>query len=120
MLLAAATLLGGCIGTSESASLSCPYPDAIACESLSSVYDRTAGVHEQLPEPVLAPDADAAAQSAGWPAVRAARVLRVWLAPWQDADGDLHGAQEIYMLIERARWQDPQSGLQMQDAASAQ
>ena len=98
VLLAAA--VAGCSGGAESRSLSCPYPDEVSCESLSSVYERTAGDSVQLP-PAPAPVKES---TAAWPAVLPPRVLRVWLAPWQDADGDLHGAQEIYMLLEEARW----------------
>ena len=117
-LVALAVLLAGCVAGDDSRSLSCPYPDEIACESMSSVYERTAG---QGAQPMPAPAVSAAAPAApvsGWPAVRSPRVLRVWLAPWQDSDGDLHGAQEIYMLLEKARWQNPESGARIQSAGS--
>ena len=116
--IAAGLLLAGCAGGGEGGALSCPYPDEVSCESLSSVYERTASVEVRLP-PVPEPESEF---GSGWPAVRAPRVLRVWLAPWQDADGDLHGAQEIYMLLEGARWRDPLSppGFRIESADAGQ
>ena len=31
-------------------------------------------------------------------------VLRVWLAPWQDADGDMHDESYIYAVINNGKW----------------
>jgi conjugal transfer pilus assembly protein TraV len=33
-----------------------------------------------------------------------AQVLRVWVAPWEDAHGDLHGAAYVYTEVEGRRW----------------
>lgn len=33
-----------------------------------------------------------------------ARVLRVWIAPWEDEDGDLHDQSYVYMLADYGRW----------------
>ena len=33
-----------------------------------------------------------------------ARVLRVWIAPWEDAQGNLHGGGYVYSEIEQRRW----------------
>lgn len=32
------------------------------------------------------------------------RVLRVWIAPWEDADGDLHEASVVHVLVDAGRW----------------
>jgi conjugal transfer pilus assembly protein TraV len=32
------------------------------------------------------------------------RVLRLWVAPWEDADGDLHEASNVHVLIDIGRW----------------
>ncbi len=105
----AGLVLAGCAGGSASSTYSCPYPDAVACESLSSVYDRTAGRPAEL---AAQPPFVRVPAPSSWPAVRQPRVLKVWLAPWQDEDGDLHGKQQIYMLIGDTVWSE--RGLQRQ------
>lgn len=32
------------------------------------------------------------------------RVLRLWIAPWEDADGDLHEASVVHVLVDAGRW----------------
>ena len=32
------------------------------------------------------------------------RVLRLWISPWEDADGDLHDASFINVVIDTGRW----------------
>ena len=32
------------------------------------------------------------------------RILRVWIAPWEDSDGDLHEQSFLYVLIDTGRW----------------
>jgi conjugal transfer pilus assembly protein TraV len=31
-------------------------------------------------------------------------VLRLWIAPWEDDDGDLHEASVVHVLIDTGRW----------------
>ncbi|MGH8159237.1 MAG: type IV conjugative transfer system lipoprotein TraV [Rhodanobacter sp.] len=33
-----------------------------------------------------------------------ARVMRIWVAPWQDENGDLHAASRMFVEIEPQRW----------------
>jgi conjugal transfer pilus assembly protein TraV len=50
-----------------------------------------------------APSGAVPAQSTG--ALRTApRVLRLWIAPWEDSDGDLHEASTVHVLIDNGRW----------------
>jgi len=50
-----------------------------------------------------APSGAVPAQSAA--ALRTApRVLRLWIAPWEDSDGDLHEASTVHVLIDHGRW----------------
>jgi conjugal transfer pilus assembly protein TraV len=32
------------------------------------------------------------------------RVLRLWVAPWEDGDGDLHEAATVHVLVDIGRW----------------
>lgn len=33
------------------------------------------------------------------------RILRLWVAPWEDADGDLHEASHVHVIVNAGRWQ---------------
>ena len=32
------------------------------------------------------------------------RVLRLWIAPWEDSDGDLHDASLVHVVVDTGRW----------------
>ena len=32
------------------------------------------------------------------------RVVRLWISPWEDADGDLHEASYVHVVIDTGRW----------------
>jgi conjugal transfer pilus assembly protein TraV len=39
------------------------------------------------------------------PALRSEpRVLRLWIAPWEDSDGDLHDASLVHIVVDTGRW----------------
>ena len=40
----------------------------------------------------------------GEPILTAPRVLRLWIAPWEDAAGDLHDETFLYLRIDDGRW----------------
>ena len=40
----------------------------------------------------------------GTPIRSAPRILRVWIAPWEDSDGDLHDQSYVYMPIDSGKW----------------
>ena len=40
----------------------------------------------------------------GTPIRSAPRILRVWFAPWEDADGDLHDQSYVYLPVDAGRW----------------
>jgi hypothetical protein len=45
-------------------------------------------------------------------------VLRLWLAPWVDEDGDLHDQAYLYVMWHRGEWQLPhtEAGIRRQFA----
>jgi hypothetical protein len=45
------------------------------------------------------------APTAGTPLLSPPRVLRLWLAPWVDEDGDLHDQAYLYVMWHRGEWQ---------------
>lgn len=40
----------------------------------------------------------------GTPIRSAPKVLRVWFAPWEDSDGDLHDQSYLYLPVDGGRW----------------
>ena len=32
------------------------------------------------------------------------RLLRVWVAPWEDSDGDLHEEAIVHVIVDSGRW----------------
>lgn len=93
-------VLAGC-AQDQGATLSCPGPDATGCEPLSQVYAR-----EIAAAPIVQPPAAAAASASGEaPRLEPARIVRVWLAPWEDGNGDLHDHQYLYLVLRAPRWQ---------------
>ncbi|KAA6187922.1 TraV family lipoprotein [Thiohalocapsa marina] len=53
-----------------------------------------------------APKTAALAQtSAPTPRREPARIMRLWIAPWEDANGNLHGASFVYTEVQPQRWQ---------------
>lgn len=71
------------------------------CISLSTVYEQT--VPRETDAETKRAIAPVVAKSSE-PTLRPPRLLRVWIAPWQDGDGDLHDQQHLYLVLEPAAW----------------
>lgn len=126
-MLAGCTNMSGLGGTSD---FQCKAPEGIPCQSVSGVHykeragnlpaQRAAGGHtgeagEQgraRPLPGLPGDVSLASSASGSafpaPALGAIRsdptVIRIWIAPWEDADGDLNDESRVYLQIDSGRW----------------
>jgi conjugal transfer pilus assembly protein TraV len=46
----------------------------------------------------------AATREVSAPLRSSARVLRLWIKPWEDRDGDLHSQSYVYVPIDAGRW----------------
>jgi conjugal transfer pilus assembly protein TraV len=123
-LLAAALVLSGCAssmsGVGGTDSYACKAPEGALCTSVSGVYANSV---QGTPQPMKAPAKvvppaapaiyGAASIVPGRVAVSApvgtnirsnSRVLRVWIAPGEDSDGDLHEEAVIHVLVDTGRW----------------
>lgn len=121
---ATATLLGGCASTMSGlggeGGYACKAPVGSQCTSVSGVYANS--IHGQPPASALPKPAKESTSTAAAATVASAstaapglgappsalrsqpRVLRLWIAPWEDADGDLHEASVVHVLVDTGRW----------------
>lgn len=112
-------LLCGCAGTltgvEGKSGFSCKAPDGVVCSSLSGVYANAAADNlpsQQSPVKVsVKPDGGTRAElpltkapSSGEPIRSQPTLLRLWLAPWEDAEGDLHDQSYVYVMADPGRW----------------
>jgi conjugal transfer pilus assembly protein TraV len=116
------TNMSGLGGSSE---MTCAAPPGVPCQSVSGAYaNATAG---NLPSrrlgaaavpsspapqqatasnqarftPLLASDEDGTTLGA----IRSdPTLIRVWIAPWEDSDGDLHSDSYVYLQVDSGRW----------------
>ncbi|MBK8890831.1 MAG: type IV conjugative transfer system lipoprotein TraV [Dechloromonas sp.] len=123
--LAACMNMSGLGGDSKYA---CKAPDGVACDSVSGTYANA--LHNNLPSqqaqrsarrqketseenatPTLGrPISSATANLSGMavtpsPLRTQARILRLWIKPWEDADGDLYDQGYVYVQVDNGQWQ---------------
>ncbi|MBK6742668.1 MAG: type IV conjugative transfer system lipoprotein TraV [Hydrogenophilales bacterium] len=127
-LLMPLALVVGCAsnmsGLDGSDKHSCPYSEGVTCKPMSQVYEEsTQGVSATPATRVNAatPEASTMAASASLPTRGALKlpssvdsgpvplrsrpsVMRIWVAPWEDADGDLHEGGWIALRLDDGRW----------------
>jgi conjugal transfer pilus assembly protein TraV len=59
---------------------------------------------------------DLATPNSGDPIRMAPLVLRVWIAPWEDTDGDLHDQHYLYTVVHQGKWLIETNQQQIRDA----
>lgn len=122
--------LTGCTsisGLSGESGYACKAPEGVACDSVSGTYanavaDRLPGRHTSrhtsagmampsqaavvsAPKLTPIPTQRAAEQPLAANSLRSTpRVLRLWVKPWEDADGDLIDQSYIYVQIDNGQW----------------
>jgi conjugal transfer pilus assembly protein TraV len=116
-------------GYDAKSSFACKAPDGILCESMSGIYanaraynlpgQRVNGRSVAEAEPSRA-NAGGAVKTrpieSGTPIRSAPRVLRVWFAPWEDSDGDLHDQSYVYLPVDSGRWLIEHNRRRIQDS----
>jgi conjugal transfer pilus assembly protein TraV len=113
--------LSGCASTLSglggSEAYACRAPEGAMCTSVSGVY---ANSRQGLPLSPNPPPKKPTAPPASYGAIPAAsaktsatssksirsnpRVLRLWIAPWEDTDGDLHEEAFVHVVVDTGRW----------------
>lgn len=126
VLVIATVGLAGCTsisGLSGGSGYACKAPEGVACDSVSGTYAnsvadrlpgrRTSAGSSAPPQPaaVTAPKATSlpSQRTADLPIPAASlrstpRVLRLWVKPWEDADGDLIDQSYVYVQIDSGQW----------------
>ena len=123
--LLAVLALSGCASTLSGVGgadgYACKAPEGAMCTSVSGVYANSKQGTPRPAKPVEKAPASAAPAiygtssiAPGIPSGAASvsirstpRVLRLWIAPWEDSDGDLHEASTLHVLIDTGRWRMP-------------
>ena len=123
--------LGACMnmsGLGGDSKYACKAPEGVACDSVSGTYANA--VHNNLPSqrakrsaaprkeaseanppqsarpaPSSAATGDADTAVTPSPLRSQARLLRLWIKPWEDADGDLWDQGYVYVQVDAGRWQ---------------
>lgn len=101
LVLLAATV-AGCASEQEG-TLSCPAPGETGCDSLDTVYQETIGTDKEARTTQSLRHVRQVPTTTE-PGLRKAKVVRIWLAPWQDEDGDLHDQQYLYLVLTPPAW----------------
>ena len=99
-------LVAGC-AQDQGSTLSCPGPGETGCDSLSTVYESVVAEGDAPAEKGVGtgpPTAPRVAPAAAEPRLRPPLLLKVWIAPWRDEDGDLHDQQHVYIVLSSPRW----------------
>lgn len=123
--------LGACMnmsGLGGDSKYACKAPDGVACDSVSGTYANA--LHNNLPSQQAQRSArrqkeaseDSSSPTVGRPVPSAtanvsgmavtpsplrtqARILRLWIKPWEDADGDLYDQGYVYVQVDNGQWQ---------------
>jgi len=123
--------LGACMnmsGLGGDSKYACKAPDGVACDSVSGTYANA--LHNNLPSQQAQRSArrqneaseespsnmvghaisSATANVSGMavtpsPLRTQTRILRLWIKPWEDADGDLYDQGYVYVQVDNGQWQ---------------
>lgn len=105
--LTSTVVMMGCstTGLDSKKTFSCKLGDTVdtGCKSISQVhsevgYAPTTKVDNQT-------NATRRTPYSGMPIRTPIKVLRVWIAPWEDKDGDLRDQSYVYLTLNQSRWQ---------------
>jgi len=118
LLASIVVAIGGCktlSGVGGTDQYACKAPAGVLCTSVAGVYANS--VQNNLPSQAeftspgqAAPRSEIALRSPASSiddvsAIRSKpRVLRVWIAPWEDTDGDLHEQSLLHVVVDTGRW----------------
>ena len=122
LVLAGNLLLAGCASTmaglDSTPKYGCKAPTGAQCTSVSGVYANSLqrpmmganllaskpGTESTATKPVPPAMLAEPAAPAASPLRSPSRVLSLWIAPWEDSDGDLNEASLVHVLVDPGTW----------------
>ncbi|MDP2430840.1 MAG: type IV conjugative transfer system lipoprotein TraV [Pseudomonadota bacterium] len=127
--------LSGCSVLPGSSEFKCKAPDGVPCMAVEEAYKRslsggfktaqdgetsktTPDREDAATKPVLPYRAEAlrTTPSSGDPIRSQPRVMRVWIAPWEDKEGDLHDQSYLWVTVNGGSWLLEHTKRQVQQA----
>lgn len=112
-LLLVASALTGCsvFNPGGSSEFDCPgMPKGVVCKTPRQVYDRTDSDTKKTGRGAAAPTYLFATEPRGKdrlnpvPVLEQAKVMRIWIAPWVDANKDLHWPGVMFTEVTPRKW----------------
>jgi len=127
---AALTACSSMSGYDAKSEFACKAPDGVLCESMSGIYANAmsnnlpgqrvnhAGVGAEVSRAKAEQGTGVITKPiySGTPIRSAPLVLRVWFAPWEDSDGDLHDQSYVYLPVDNGKWLIEHNRRRIQDA----
>ena len=121
LALAGAAAMVGCSsmsGLDAKSNFACKAPDGVLCESMSGIYANAmahnlpgqrvnhGGSQTELSRAKVEAGSGVLTRpvTSGTPIRTPPLVLRVWFAPWEDSDGDLHDQSYVFVTVNNGRW----------------
>lgn len=92
-------------GLDSSNKFKCNYRNGFeGCESISETYSNSIN-GSKTSDLVGANSSNRVTPYSGMPLRTPISVLRIWVAPWEDVDGDLRDQSFMYVALNESRWQ---------------
>lgn len=97
-------MLTGC--TKLNSEFDCPAPNGGSCKRMDQVYNLVngeGGVEESL---AVTPNRNPLVMEGrpGDPLRYGEGVMRVWVAPYEDIEGNYHQASQVYSVVQKGHW----------------
>ncbi|TDR30287.1 TraV family lipoprotein [Hydromonas duriensis] len=104
-----ALLLVACsaTGLDSKKTFNCKLGDSVSagCKSISETYMHVNGGGVDPNAPLADNGGIRRTPFSGMPVRTPEQVMRVWVAPWEDKDGDLRDQSYMYLTLRESRWQ---------------
>lgn len=105
VLLLAGILLSGCTRLNED--FDCPAPKGGSCKRMDQIYEMVNGQSGASGESLkVAPTRNPLVIEGkpGDPLRYGEGVMRIWIAPYEDTDGNYHQANQVYSVVREGHW----------------
>lgn len=101
LLLLPCVVLTGCAKLNED--FDCPAPSGGSCKRMDEVYDMVNGKGKSL---AVTPARNPLVMDGrpGHPVRYGEGVMPLWIAPYEDTDGNYHQANRVYSVVKEGQW----------------